>query len=70
MAARKTPTMQLIEIRHGEPIDQLLYRLYVEEGKSMAEVAEYLGLSQAAVCRWIERLRIKERADQAATAAV
>lgn len=59
---RKTHLMQLVEIRHGQPIDHLLSRLYVDEGKTMGEVAEMLDVDEATISRWMERMNIPVRA--------
>lgn len=61
MAKRKTTLMQLIEVRHGEPIDKLLSRLYWDEGMTLLEIGEHLGISEGAVSRWMERLNIPTR---------
>lgn len=58
---RKTTLMQLVEVRHGQSIDQLLSRLYHHEGKTLSEIGELLGISEAAVSRWMDRLGIPTR---------
>lgn len=58
---RKTPTMKLIEHIHGEPIDQLLSRLYEQENKTITEIGGILGVSETAVLRWLERFGIETR---------
>jgi len=61
MAKRKTPLMQLIEVRHGEPIDRLLSRLYWDEGLTLEQISERLGVAQSTLLRWMERFDIPTR---------
>lgn len=53
--------MKLIEHRYGEPIDQLLSRLYTHEGKTITEIGDIFGISESAVFRWLERCGIPTR---------
>jgi len=69
MVKRKTPLMQLIEVRHGEPIDRLLSRLYWDEGRTLAEISEMLGVAESTLLRWMERLNIPTRPAVAAASA-
>jgi DNA-directed RNA polymerase specialized sigma subunit len=57
----KSRHQQIVEARFGEPIDALLTRLYVVEGRSQAEIAETLGVSRQAVVRWMTQLGIESR---------
>jgi DNA-directed RNA polymerase specialized sigma subunit len=57
----KSRHQQIVEARFGEPIDELLTRLYVDEGRSQAEIAEALGVSRNAVVRWMAQLGIESR---------
>ena len=54
----KTRAMQVVEITHGEPIDDLLRRLYLTECLTQAEVADRLGLDQGTVSRWMREFGI------------
>lgn len=61
---KKTRLMLEIERRHGEPIESLLRRLYIDEGKTLAEVGEVLGLTESGVFRWMERFGIPRRSPE------
>lgn len=51
-----------LEARHGEPIEQLLRRLYYDEGLSQAEVAKKLRVPHGTLAGWMIRLGINQRA--------
>ncbi len=58
-----------LEARYGVPIDQLLRRLYYEEGLSQAGVAKRLKVPVGTIASWMIRLGINQRrlaAEQAA----
>lgn len=52
---------QLVERRHGAPVEVLLRRLYVERGMTQGQVAEALGVSVRSVVRWMAKYRIPSR---------
>jgi transcriptional regulator of aromatic amino acid metabolism len=56
----KTRRMWELEQRHGEPLEELLRRLYREHG-STRKVGEVLGVSGATVWYWMFRLGISRR---------
>ncbi len=60
--------MQLVEHAHGEPIEQLLDRLYTAEGLTQAVIAERLGVGLRTVVRWMAEAGIPTR-DRRALAA-
>ena len=59
--SRKTYYMKLVEARTGEPIEQLLRRLYVDEDKTLEQVSAELGVPLSTVARWIRRFGIPRR---------
>ena len=46
----KTPTMRLLELEHGMPIEELLL------AGSLRDVAAKLGISHSTASKWIKRL--------------
>jgi len=63
--------MQLIEAEHGQPIDELLRSLYVDEGLDIEEVGARLGgLSKGTVSRWMARFGIQARRPRDRKAAI
>ncbi len=50
--------MQRLEAVHGEPIDDLLRRLYEVEGLTVEGVGIYLGITKGAASRWLDRFGI------------
>lgn len=60
----KTRLMLEIERKHGEPIESLLRRLYIEEGKTLSEVGEVFGMTESGVFRWMERFGIPRRSPE------
>jgi DNA-binding MarR family transcriptional regulator len=53
----RTREMQRIEARYGEPMGDILRRLYVENGLTVDQVARELGYTKGAISRWLERFR-------------
>lgn len=58
---KKTPHMLLIEMERGEPIEQLLRRLYIDEDKTVIEIAQELGIAFTTVARWLRQFGIPRR---------
>ena len=52
---------QLIEHRFQEPIDQLLSRLYVDEGLTQLQIAERFQVHVRSVMRWMVKYDIPTR---------
>lgn len=57
----KSRTEQLVEQRHGAPVEALIRRLYVGEGLSQEQVADALGVGRKAVIRWMADFGIPTR---------
>lgn len=57
----KSRTEQLVEASHGLPVDQLIQRLYVDEGLSQEQVASRLGVGRKAVITWMADYGIPAR---------
>jgi transposase len=59
--ALKTRSMQVMEARLGEPLDVVIARLYHEQGMTLAQVAERLGVTIGTVSRWMTALGLEAR---------
>ena len=57
----KSRGMQLVEHRLGRPLEEVLADLYVDQGMTVKQVAEELGVSSASVSRWMSELGIEAR---------
>jgi DNA-binding transcriptional regulator LsrR (DeoR family) len=55
---KKSRTMIGIEERFGEELEELLRRLYVDEGKTNEEVAQTLSITKVSAIRWLEKAGI------------
>lgn len=60
--AIRSKRMDKIEARFGEPIEQLLVRLYYTEGRSRTEIAKLLRVPAGTLPGWFVRLGINQRA--------
>jgi len=58
---KKTTHMLLIEMERGEPIEQLLRRLYIDEDKTVIEIGQELGIAFTTVARWLRQFGIPRR---------
>lgn len=59
----KTPSMRVIELEHGEPLETLLPRLFDELG-TMQAVADHLGLHRITLIGWLGDLGAEVRKHQ------
>ena len=57
----KTRSMQVMEARRGEPLDATLTRLYRDQGMTLAQVADELGVTIGTVSRWMSALGVEAR---------
>ena len=57
----KTLGMQVVELRLGRPIEDVIREWHYDDGLSQQEVAARLGLSSGTLSRWMERLGIPVR---------
>ena len=62
MKVRKTPGMRAVEERLGEPISDLLRRMYYDEGLTQAQVADRLEVPAGTIATWMIALGINQRA--------
>lgn len=65
---KKTALMLEVEARFGEPIEDLLHRLYIEEDRSSIGVQKFLGLNNnVTVRRWIRSADIPIKGQRSTT---
>lgn len=53
--------MQYAEARFDRPLDELLTAWYHEEGLTLDEIGERLGITKGAVSRWMDRFGVTTR---------
>lgn len=58
---RKTRRMQEVENRFGAPVEEVIRRLYLQEGLTIAELAKRLEVAQGTLGTWMVRLHITRR---------
>lgn len=56
---RKTPLQLLVQERTGRDLRELLTELYVEKGRTDAEIAGAIGVTRAVVQQWRTQYGIK-----------
>lgn len=63
---RKTPTrthaQELVTLRTGRPVDEVLRDLYVDQGLSQVEIAAELGITRVTVAMWLREFHIEKPA--------
>ena len=57
----KTILMKYIELKEGVSIEELLYTLYIEEKKSIREIADILNINYHTVNDWLKQAEIEIR---------
>lgn len=50
-----------MEARFGQPLDVLLTTWYHEEGLTLEQIGERIGITKGAVSRWMERFDVSAR---------
>jgi DNA-binding transcriptional regulator YiaG len=58
---RKNALINQIETTHGEEIEELLRRLFVDEHLSQHAIANILNISYLTVIRWLKRAGVRHR---------
>ena len=53
--------MRYIEMEKGVPIEELLHTLYIEEQRSIREIAEILDIHYHTVNKWLKLAKINVR---------
>ena len=61
---RKTPTMIMMEYKHGIDIEELLLTAIIESRGQQKEASENLDISEASLCRWIHDLDLTKKVAQ------
>lgn len=56
----KTPAQQVVEVRYGRPVGDVIRELY-GAGRSQSEVASELGISRQTLALWMAREGIAVR---------
>ena len=59
--SNKTVSMKYIEVINGVSIEELLHKLYIEEGKSIREIADKLNVHYHTVNNWLKQAGIVVR---------
>ena len=59
--SNKTVSMKYIEAINGVSIEELLHKLYIEEGKSIREIADKLNVHYHTVNNWLKQAGIVVR---------
>lgn len=58
---KKTKHMLEIENKHGEKLEELIRRLYVDEKLSTLQMAERIGISYVTVIKWVKLAGVYSR---------
>ena len=54
--SKKTTKMVMMEYKHGKDIETLILESLIESNGEQKEAANYLDVSESALCRWIRQL--------------
>lgn len=55
---RKTKRMKQLEVQLGEPVEKVLYKLYIKQGLTVEEIGQRWGIHFSTVALWIRRFNI------------
>ena len=58
--------MQVVELRLGRSIEDVIREMHYEQGLTQEQVAEKIGVHGATLSRWMEKLGLPVRARTAA----
>lgn len=64
----KSPTQELVTLRTGREVEEVLRELFLERGYSDREIALALGVSRATVNKWRQQFGIRGPRPTAAAA--
>lgn len=68
--SRKTPNrthaQELVELKTGRPVREVLEELYIERGLSQEAIADELGISRMTVALWLRQFSIVRAAEVSA----
>jgi predicted transcriptional regulator len=53
-----THAQQLVTLRAGKPVEEVLRDLYVEQGLSQEDIAQLLGITRMTVAMWLREFGI------------
>jgi hypothetical protein len=54
-----THAQELVTLRTGRPVDELLRERYVDERKPLVEIAQELGVSRNTISMWLREFGIE-----------
>lgn len=57
----KTLAMKYLELQRGECIEDILHKMYVEEGLSIRDIANELDVHYHTVNSWLKQINIEAR---------
>lgn len=58
---KKTPAMKQIETAYGLPIEEILRRMFVDEGLPSTSIQRTLGISNVTLIKWLQQAGVWSR---------